>query len=1018
MARGPVKRAMAFAQARAAAADMGTLEASTAGVIDKAGDLFIGLSAVATSFTLLTKGAQQLAKGLSLASEKFKQLRGDLAAGALLLRGYQGFLRAASEGTDQWMAATGRIPTTTTQAFSIAIKQAHAYNKLLVHGAQIGVRYGKSAEEVHQVTQAIATQQIRLNLTTKEGMQATKRMTEEALVLSTVLRTDSSVVVQQQADLMWKFGMSAEEASSQLRQTGIWLQYMNRAGEDGTIWAEDFTKIMLEASQNSNRFSTDMGNLAGYIAMVKDRAVNLNLTYTETLALSQAIAKMISQPPEWVEAPVGRSLVEQYLGASPEEMEHLLSKLPPEVAQRVGDIIDDFKTGTETQYVTARRMMEAIGGLEQGSKAVYEHWKEIATTTENGALILQREYGTTIEQAHQLNQILRDGTPEEYAKLAKRIEVENMEMFDKIKQGAANVGRFLGGGWMAPLENIPIIGVAFEKLHERVAGWVANTELAMKLGLAGLISQAFLIYRTFRDAYKFFKGTYNKAKKWRAEFKRKFNKLSNFVQSKGWMGLAYHIGKWVGRSIRQGGLAGKPGGAVKHGAAATAGAAGGKAGKEVAEKVGKEGAEKVGKKAAKTVGKKVAKETVEGVGYGVQRAVIKKGSGKLLQRIPYAGPVAAVGSFIMVELGFGLMDKAAGAGAGGDDFDWEGTKKELDSDPEYKKKKEDAVGKQKGKFGKLFSSLATSYIWEILAIGPVWGMMAPLRSKLAAGIKGTGKASQFGRWLLGARKAKAMEGMNFLQRGLHGGKSALTRPLNWAQKTLPKLTKVGGKVLPKLAKVGGKVLPKLAKAGSLLAKTGALGALGTAGTVAAAASIPIEAFTGLFKFTMWAQKMDTPEDHLKYRKRLSGMPASLEDISGPLVKQLAAKGPQYVAEMYRKGYITEQAALDLGATQAILHGEGGSEGGKEMSTKVSLYKSVQSSMEDQKTKEERDQAKLLLELDKAINAEQLERVDNLITSQRQLRGSVRRLNATTGNVTVELPLGDAIGEFNLQTPAQ
>jgi hypothetical protein len=1018
-----------------------------------------GLNAIENSYRMLAKTAKTLIDVTHKGVEQFRKLRSELAVGALFIRAYNGMVRDAAAGTEQWILSTGRIPKGVGQAFGVAQQQAKSYNRIMAHSARLSVRYGKSADETRQIVDQLTKSYLRLDIATRSGREETKRITEEVLALSTIMQTDAQPIGEAYSRMMWQFGQSTEEASSSMRQMGIWLQYVNREGN--TLWPDDYSKMLLDAVSSSNRLTVSTGIMSANIAMAADHASKANMTYNQTLELAQAFTKMMSEPPAYIEVPAGRDMLTQYLGASPEQFEYLIKDMPIRAQEQVRDIVQDTKSGREDEYVAAKRLMEVTGGLETGSKHIFEYWQRVSEQTGMTAKLSQ-DFSISMQTASELREMIRSGDYEAYLGMMEKIETQNMSMFQKLQHGSAAASRNIAGSFWAFFESIPVVGAALRKIHEEVASFWANSRVQAKLGMTLVAAKIALIVTSFYQAGKFIQSIYLWLRKWGRWGKWLGRSILRDLKMLPRQ-IAYYM-KWMtggkaaaGTFAAQAGVSLGAGGAAKFAtdrplqyAGKAARGAVSKTEAELLEKMGP-----VGKYLTKGAGKAAAKAGWRRGLIGIEKRLMTKGR---------TGFIIGIMAFFGTQLLFALWDgvtKLFKGGEGKGALDKEFDKAAAEVTQKTKSKQEKVKKETSNWFLKKVKWLAGFWLESVLFSGAIGGAVGAVKGGMAGGPGGRmmGALQGAGRGGLGGLKSGATlkwerNLLGKMGRGVAGMAQPVTRGLGITKmaagpgvevgrieaaltkwRMFSKSGKIFGRFFSKLGSFFGslsKAAPQVAKWLPKLAKISKFGsrAIPIIGEVLLVYDAIDESLKSGFGDIAWSyltftgkfsksqletrKKVEAEGGALAYvaqrdRKRLTAFVEGYIQLFNQLDKMVGAQN-EFHSQMSRD--LEAEGRTAILATEFEMRGATSmfatiakwlpiSVVGRQFKKDKGFFERVLDDIDREKDAERNKLAKQMEHLNNELARSQTEDTEHLIHSQRQIRGALRRVGAE-GNATLEI----------------
>ena len=289
-------------------------------------------------------------------------------------------------------------------------------------------RLGYTMEEMNDVVQKIRVG-IRFDREGRLGVTAINNLTNETALFARMCNIDLSEAVNMASTRIHQYGMSSEEAISDMTQMRATLLAMSSGIKGTNVPLDDMVKLIDEASQSSQSYIVDARLMTQAMRGAANQAVAMGASKKQAMEITKGMGEVLSKAPEFISLPVGMDLLSQLTGG---DSENFLSKFDEATRKQLRDIKKMADEGTVNPYYLAKSLNDVIGSSNAGIEAQLDRFSLYLKGDKLDAAItvLMKGYG-----------IKNVNTAMNIAKMLKTVQ-EERQMF---KDDMFDVGLLLSG---------------------------------------------------------------------------------------------------------------------------------------------------------------------------------------------------------------------------------------------------------------------------------------------------------------------------------------------------------------------------------------------------------------------------------------------------------------------------------------------------------------------------------------------------------------------------------------------
>lgn len=289
-------------------------------------------------------------------------------------------------------------------------------------------RLGYTMEEMNEVVQKIRVG-IRFDREGRLGVTAINNLTNETALFAKICNIDLGEAVNMASTRIHQYGMSAEEAISDMVQMRSTLLAMSSGIKGTNIPLDDMVKLIDEASQSSQSYIVDARLMTQAMRGAANQAVALGASKKQAMDITKGMGEVLSKAPDFIALPTGLDLLSQLTGG---DSEKFLSKFNEATRTQLIDIKKMADEGKVNPYYLARTLNDVIGSSTAGIEAQLDRFGQYLKGDQLDAAItvLMKGYG-----------IKNVSTAMNIAKMLKTVQ-EDRQIF---KDDMFDVGLLLSG---------------------------------------------------------------------------------------------------------------------------------------------------------------------------------------------------------------------------------------------------------------------------------------------------------------------------------------------------------------------------------------------------------------------------------------------------------------------------------------------------------------------------------------------------------------------------------------------
>lgn len=289
-------------------------------------------------------------------------------------------------------------------------------------------RLGYTLEEMNEVVQKVRVG-IRFDREGRLAVSAINALSNETALFARVCNIDLGDAVNMASTRIHQYGMSSEEAISDMTQMRSTLLAMSSGIKGANVPLDDMVKLIDEASQSSQSYIVDARLMTQAMRGAANQAVALGASKKQAMEITKGMGEVLSKAPEFISLPVGLDLLDKLTGG---DSEAFLSKFDEATRKQLADIKKMHDKGEVNDYYLARRLNELIGSSSEGIETQLDRFNQYieGDNLDAAITVLMKGYG-----------IKNVDTATNIAKMLKTVK-EDRETF---KEDMFDVGLLLSG---------------------------------------------------------------------------------------------------------------------------------------------------------------------------------------------------------------------------------------------------------------------------------------------------------------------------------------------------------------------------------------------------------------------------------------------------------------------------------------------------------------------------------------------------------------------------------------------
>jgi hypothetical protein len=227
----------------------------------------------------------------------------------------------------------------------------------------------------------------------KEGRlseEAIQGMTKEAAYFARIAGVELSDSVALMETRVKRYGMSAAEATADLRNMRSTIVQLTAGNKQNTLAMGDMVHIIEEASAASQSYIVDTRIMTQALRGAVNQAEHLGVAQKQAKDVAVGVGKILSNAPDFIKIPAGFDLVHQLIG---KDSDSLLDSLDAGTRTQAVAIQKALKSGQLDYFVGAKALMDLIGSTDAGLEAQSKHLENTILQGPAAAEMIAQTYG-------------------------------------------------------------------------------------------------------------------------------------------------------------------------------------------------------------------------------------------------------------------------------------------------------------------------------------------------------------------------------------------------------------------------------------------------------------------------------------------------------------------------------------------------------------------------------------------------------------------------------------------------
>ncbi len=311
----------------------------------------------------------------------------------------------------------GAAPGSGWKASEDVAKETLGFRRGQIHSREQGAYFGYDQNEADQALSEV--NKVARFETDKDGTAGDKtgQMAANAMLYARVMNMDVSRAIEIATKHQFKYGQSVNQTHDSFMDIQKTMAATNAAAGHDFLWADDFSRDIMEASMNSNLLSINLGAVAAVSARVAANAEKAGASYDTYTKAAKSVTDLTLNPEDWIRVPAAQEALKALIGfKDSNELAAAVKKLYSDTDDKTRELIakkvKDIQSGAIGEYSGTNQLMDLVGGLKQGKKYVLDQWKNVIDSTngEAAAFFVSQGYTKSSTEAQAMADSMQQGS--------------------------------------------------------------------------------------------------------------------------------------------------------------------------------------------------------------------------------------------------------------------------------------------------------------------------------------------------------------------------------------------------------------------------------------------------------------------------------------------------------------------------------------------------------------------------------------------------------------------------------